>query len=584
MPEPADLLTLMVRKQKLDRAVCLDYNKLLNLGRFRQLVAQWVSVLAVHSGRVYALYTEDTFQFAAALVALWQCHKTALLPGDCLPATMKGIAPEVDGFIGDFPSERKPLQFGEPGGSTLQFSKLDPQLIAVIVFTSGSTGLPSSVSFKLSQLDTELRMHEQLWGTEVGNSLISGTVSNQHLYGLLFRVLWPLVSGRPFTRRLAHHLEGVVESSEHWSPIVVITTPSHLSRLPVTIDWQSFRSRCSGVFSSTAPLSHSDSLAAEEYFGVSITEIFGSSETGGIAWRRQGLSDRWHTLPGIRVRQHSADGALQILSPILENTRWLTTADCIEYIDEDHFRLLGRLDNIAKIEGKRVSLNAMETQLCSHPWISKAKLTVLQNFRTEIGAAATLTEPGKQQLREMGKRHLVASLRNVLGNQFERPVIPRRWRFVDRLPSNTQGKISQPALQALFTHAHDADPQTPRQLPQVLSRHNIGDHCVELQLLISAEIAFFEGHFPSAPILPGVVQIHWAEHYSRQCFAAQLPDRRMFAQLEAVKFQRVIQPGRELTLQLVLKTNGKLLFRYSAGTEQFSSGRLVYHSTDSNLT
>ena len=93
-----------------------------------------------------------------------------------------------------------------------------------------------------------------------------------------------------------------------------------------------------------------------------------------------------------------------------------------------------------------------------------------------------------------------------------------------------------------------------------------------IHLYIQPELEYFRGHFPGRPILPGVVQTHWAIKYG--AIHLKLPEQ--IRRLEVIKFKNLIQPDMEITLELVLKPNGKLSFRYLSDGDVMSSGRIVY--------
>src|SRR6185295_2464042 len=98
------------------------------------------------------------------------------------------------------------------------------------------------------------------------------------------------------------------------------------------------------------------------------------------------------------------------------------------------FRLKGRLDRVAKIEGKRVSLPELESGLRRHPWVLDAAVVPLAGARERLGAVVVLREPAR--LREQGRRRLVAELREALLERFDRVLVPRHWRFPERLPAD----------------------------------------------------------------------------------------------------------------------------------------------------
>jgi 3-hydroxymyristoyl/3-hydroxydecanoyl-(acyl carrier protein) dehydratase len=96
---------------------------------------------------------------------------------------------------------------------------------------------------------------------------------------------------------------------------------------------------------------------------------------------------------------------------------------------------------------------------------------------------------------------------------------------------------------------------------------------IELHLKVQPNNPWFRGHFPQFAILPGVVQIGWAEHYARALFGLGPAVRT----LEQVKFKRPILPGAELTL--VLKpdlTTGKVRYEYRDAEASYSGGVLNF--------
>jgi len=108
--------------------------------------------------------------------------------------------------------------------------------------------------------------------------------------------------------------------------------------------------------------------------------------------------------------------------------------------------------------------------------------------------------------------------------------------------------------------------------PEVLTE-NTEDGQVELQLHIPSDLDYFDGHFPKAPILAGVVQLHWAVEYSKQKFSLTELEVK---NIEVLKFQVVIIPGQKLTLTLTKKSSHKVLFSYTSDKGQHASGRIVF--------
>ncbi|MFT3761470.1 MAG: AMP-binding protein [Pseudoxanthomonas sp.] len=529
---------------------------------FRHRVREWRAAFEPARGDAFALYEEDVAEFAAILFGAWHAGKRVFLLGDVLPVTLDAVAPRVGGFVGaQVPVGRGPLRAGTADAAPL-LQALDPDAVQVAVFTSGSTGAPEAIAKTLRQLQAEVEAQEAVFGELLGDATVLGTVSHQHIYGLLHRVLWPLAAGRAIASRNFFHEEIVAAAQASPSPVVLVSSPAHLKRLPENLDWSPLREKLRAVFSSGGALPREAAVAARDALGVAPTEIFGSSETGGIAWRRwDGDAPAWAALPGVRWR---IDGeTLEISSPHLPpDAGWWRSEDRAEGDGRGGFRLLGRADRIVKIEERRVSLDALERALAAHPGVREARVLALDGARSVLAAVVATTGEGGSRLQALGRRGFARQLDAHLADGFDAVARPRRWRFVDALPANAQGKTTQAALAALFR------PVRPR--PQWLKRE--ADRA-ELEIELDPQLLVFDGHFPQAAILPGVAQTDWAIRFAREVFPI-LPD---FLRMEALKFQQVARPGQRLRLYLEWNdARATLVFRYASEAGVHAGGRVVF--------
>jgi acyl-coenzyme A synthetase/AMP-(fatty) acid ligase/3-hydroxymyristoyl/3-hydroxydecanoyl-(acyl carrier protein) dehydratase len=574
-------------------------------GELREQALRLAAGLQTRGVRRLAVHLEDTADLAIALLGAWRAGAKVLLPADLQGQTRQRLNPHVDLWLSEHPGDANLASLlAEP----LPGAMLALDDCALTLCTSGSSGEAKLIDKSLRQLGNEVRALEHLWGAELGQACIVGSVAAQHIYGLLFRVLWPLCAGRVFVRRAqpfpedlqrvslehASGLSGSVASADEARQIQArprslpavneqaepvfnaesssavastlpgfawVASPALLKRMGDNLDWPAL-SRVRRVFSSGGALPLPAARQLRDNLGQWPTEIFGSSETGGIAWRQGG--ELWRPFAGVRASLNSA-GALRIESPYLPSGHIEQTADGARFEADGRFELLGRLDRIVKLEEKRISLPMLEQALASHPWVEDARLGVIQANRAYLGALVALSDAGLHALRNQGRRTLTGQLRQHLGEHCAALALPRRWRLVRQLPLNAQGKLPQAELETQL--------YAPRtQQPQLLGQRE-ADGQWHLELEVPLDLAHFTGHFPQTPVLPGVVQIDWAQQLARQLFP-ELPPR--FCGMEVLKFQQLVRPGDRLQLSLRFDASrGKLYFAYRNGAAACSSGRIL---------
>ena len=196
-----DRLLLEARPQ---RVVGLCDGHVVDHASFRQRVLDWRAAFAAAEGRDWALYFDDAVAFAAALFGAWHAGKRVFLAADNLPATLQALQPQVSGFAGDVCADYHPLAAPDAGRDD-GLQALDERACELCVFTSGSTGQPSAIGKRLDQLAREVEALQDAFGAQMEGVQVHGTVSHQHIYGLLFRVLWPLAAGRLIHPRRFFH-------------------------------------------------------------------------------------------------------------------------------------------------------------------------------------------------------------------------------------------------------------------------------------------------------------------------------------------------------------------------------------------
>jgi acyl-CoA synthetase (AMP-forming)/AMP-acid ligase II len=505
------------------------------------------------------LYCEDAGHFLAGLIGALAAGRHVLLPAHAAPDYLAEIHRAGAVLLTDVPglpgtgllltgmAEVRPALSLASTGGTLSF------------FTSGSTGQPKLVTKALAQLTAEVEVLIQLWGTPHGP--VVGTVSHQHIYGLLFRVLWPLAAGGIIHGPRIDNWESLVPLLAPAS--VLVASPAHLTRLP---DSFAGAARPRHVFSSGAPLPAAAAGVIARRLGMWPIEVLGSTETGGIAWRRQMLPDcPWTPFPGLELRavadvDETAAGLLEVRSPFTGDPGFVAVGDRARFLADGRFSLDGRADRIVKIEGKRVSLPRIEQALLALPGVAQAAAVDLVARKGALAAVVVLDEAGAAALARMGPFRYSRSLRRSLAMRLESMERPKFWRFVARLPENAQGKRTMAALRALFE---------VRETPVVVTRDVAADHA-RFEFDLDLSLRWFDGHFPDRPILPGVAQIHLAAVFAEEAWGVRF----VGSEMSRVKFRRVIEPATRVSLVLTRPAPDRLDFQYIANGEVASSGTL----------
>jgi acyl-coenzyme A synthetase/AMP-(fatty) acid ligase len=384
------------------------------------------------------------------LFAVWHAGCRALVPPSLRAGAIAEVRELADGVLDDLAT----LSGAQASHDAPPLPPLNPVRCGLDLFTSGSCGNPKRIAKSLTQFEAEVATLERLWGNTAAAGPVLATVPHHHIYGLLFRLFWPLSAGRPFDNQTCTAPEFLLARLEQLGPGQVVSSPSQLARMHELIALEQLAGRATRIYSSGGPLDAATAARFHEALGTAPLEILGSTETGGIAWRIQDGDDAWTPMPGVAVSAGD-DNALILASPFLPE--WMqpstpqTTGDAIEMLGDGRFRLLGRSDRIVKIEEKRLSLADMEARLVSHPWVREAALVVLPGRRPTLGALVVLSDAGRQALAQQGRGSFAQDLRRYLAHWFDAVLLPRQWRYPDTLPYDERGKLPLANLLRPFT-------------------------------------------------------------------------------------------------------------------------------------
>jgi acyl-coenzyme A synthetase/AMP-(fatty) acid ligase len=181
----------------------------------------------------WLVFAEDAYAFAVGLTAVWQSGSTAVVPPNTQPGTLAHLAEGARGVLTD-----QSVALGEglpalrpgalPPRDGWSWRPLDDHAPRLELFTSGTTGERKSIGKALSHLDEEIAGLDRLWASCLEGRQVFATVSHHHIYGLLFRLLWPLCAGRPFRADSPRHADELVPRILESSAAPLDTTPDHL--------------------------------------------------------------------------------------------------------------------------------------------------------------------------------------------------------------------------------------------------------------------------------------------------------------------------------------------------------------------
>lgn len=401
-----------------------------------------------HGGQAVNL-CQDRYAFAVGMVAALLRGQMSLMPPNAMPDTLRQVRrPDIDAYAlvddtnADAGGLPRLLVAHQPAlAPVTEVAQIPFDLDAVCLMTSGSTGAPQPHPKRWGPLQinigaeaerlAELLQHDSL----IGLNLVA-TVPPQHSYGLESSVLLALLGGAAFDAGRPFFPADIAEALAALPrPRGLVTTPFHLKTLlqsgvalpPTDL-----------VLSATAPLSPQLAAAAEQAFEGRLVEIYGCTEAGQVAARRTTDGDVWTTLGAMRLQaQVGVDGDEQA---VVSGGHVLTPtplADVLTLIDERHFRLLGRANDLIHVAGKRSSLAHLNFHLNRIAGVADGAFWLPDSVEGEVARLiAFVVAPG------LGARQISAELRRHVEPAF----VPRRIVHVDALPREATGKLTAQAL------------------------------------------------------------------------------------------------------------------------------------------
>ena len=407
-------------------------------------------------GDKWLLYCEDGWFFLLGMMALLQCKKEVMITANIGPAyieEIKGDAPFFtdqvfsghESFTNTFHiptllSEK--TETGNPGEIPL----INSDESFAIFYTSGTTGKPKPVRQRIKEFEIDNPFILSKWGEEFYSRKLCCTVSQHHLYGFIFGMLLPFTAGIPFRTEMIRTPEEFKKLSD--TGYFIITVPAFLKRAVETETPLNLKSPY--ILVSGGLLTPDVAEKVNRVFGVWPLEMYATTETSGIAWRQSCNGIEWIPFENAELWL-SENNCLCVRSAHIPDPAGFETSDLVKFLPNGRFILMGRLEWLVKIEEKRVSLLEMESRFEQSGLVADSCVIPLEDRRQYLAAALVFNSEGKKKFNGLEKNEIDKFWREYLLQYFENVLIPKKWRYLDALPVDDQGKKKKADIELLFS-------------------------------------------------------------------------------------------------------------------------------------
>lgn len=408
----------------------------------------------------WIVHINDYYYFLCTFIALLQCKKQVALTANISEEFIKEMRQPQDEFITDSAGQKNSFFVPEiiensalPSDDEIRTTPaINADETKIHMFTSGSTGKPKDVLQRITEFELDNEFVFSQWGDEFLKRKNVATVSQHHIYGFLFTIALPFAAGIPFRRtRIEFPNEFEKLDDEKY---MIIAVPAFLKRTVESVDKLSMKEPF--IFTSGGVLLPEVAKKTDEVFGFWPVEVYGSTETSGIAYRQSKNGLEWTPFANATISKNE-DGCLNIKSPYIKDPAGFQTADLVDIHEDGRFILKGRIDSIVKIEEKRVSITEVENRILQTGLVKDVCVVAMSDRRQYLAAALVFNQAGEEKFAGWKKFDINMFFHDFLMDYFENVVLPKKWRYLEELPVDLQGKKKKLEIQALFTKKEDGD-------------------------------------------------------------------------------------------------------------------------------
>ena len=397
-------------------------------------------------GAPVCVCTEDRGIIASAMLSSLAGGPVCILPYSLSPQVLEEMR-DILGFryaIVDAPRELPDGVVGilpECGRWPASARQREAGSVFMLLFTGGSTGKPKVWSKTAENLFAEAAYQAEKYRFS-RDDLVAATVPPYHIYGLLYTVMAPFLASASVLPG-TYVFPGEIASVLRDKPVtILVSVPVHY-RVIKGAGLQAPKLRL--AFSSAGPLDPDDARDFYLQTGVGPEEIYGSTETGGIACKSS-AAGRDELEPFECLEWKISHDRLCVKSPFIspdlptDARGFFTTGDRVAVSGPGRFTLVGRADGVVKVGGKRVDLNDVQDRIKHLPGIRDACVISMAGRKGRGTDIAAVIETDMSE--EEARAAMAAAL--------EQYAVPRRIRTVEQMPSTSTGKYDRDAIMRYF--------------------------------------------------------------------------------------------------------------------------------------
>lgn len=353
---------------------------------------------------------------------------------------------------------------GHPAGGAIRPPADDA--IAMILYTSGTTGAPKGVNLSHRALAAGIDAVAEAWQWTVDDTVVHG-LPLFHLHGLVLGIIGSLRVGS----RVVHTVKPRPERYAAAAGTMYFGVPTVWSRIASDADSARALHRARLLVSGSAPLPTPVFERITELTGSSPIERYGMSETmitlstrsdgerrpGSVGQPVAGVEARLCTEDGQAVPHDGESiGRLQVRGPMLftdylnrpEATAaawtpdgWFVTGDVATRDVTGFHRIVGRESvDLIKSGGYRIGAGEVETALLTHPAVRE--VAVVGQPDVDLGQRVVAYVVTDSAHRTALADRLIEFVAGSLSNHKR----PREIIFLDELPRNAMGKVQKKLL------------------------------------------------------------------------------------------------------------------------------------------